>query len=171
MTAAQRTLLAAAVAPLVPTLVLLAQFAFAPLALTWLLLLAQLLGQPHPSPQDTIYLRLPGPIYILIGSAVDGYVLSYALGTPTYLVLRRLRWTRWYAYLGGAFVAGAVPASLVLLWVTFHDPSWPMADVGFITFETSIYVSVYAIGLIIGALMALTGLLFWLIARPDRSLA
>lgn len=168
MTAAQRTWLAAAVAPLVPTVVLLAQLSVAPVALTWLL--AQLLGHARPSPQDTIYLIMPGPIAILIGSTLEGYVLSYILGVPACLVLRRLRWTRWYAYLAGGFIAGAVAASLVLLRITFNDPSWPMAEVRFITPLTSIDVSVYAIGLVIGVLMALTGLLFWLIARPDRRL-
>jgi hypothetical protein len=168
----QRTWLAAAIAPLVPTVVLLALFVFAPLALTWLLLvLTQLLGQPGPGPQDTIYLIMPGPIAILIGSTVDGYVLSYILGVPAGLVLRRLRWTRWYAYFAGGFIAGAVAASLVLLWITFHDSSWPMAEVRLITPLTFISVSIYAIGLVIGVLMAVTGLLFWLIARPDRRLA
>ena len=173
MTAAQRTRkwLAAAIAPLVPTGVLLALFVFAPLTLTWLLVLARRLGQPGPSPQDTIYLIMPGPIAILIGSTVEGYVLSYILGVPACLVLRRFRWTRWYAYLAGGFIAGAVAALLVLLWITFHDPSWPMAEVRLITPLTSTYVSVYAIGLVIGVLMASTGLLFWLIARPDRRLA
>jgi len=171
VTDTRRTWLAAAIAPLAPTVVLLALFIFAPLALTWLLVLAQLLGQPGPSPQDTIYLMMPGPVAILIGSTVQGYVLSYVLGTPACLVLRRLRWTRWYAYLAGGFIAGAVAASLVLLGITFHDPSWPMAEVRLITPLTSTDMSVYAIGLVIGVLMALTGLLFWLIARPDRRLA
>lgn len=166
VTPVQRTWLAAAIAPLVPTVVLLALFIFVPLALTWLLVLARLHGQPGPSPQDTIYLIMPGPIAIVIGSTVEGYALSYILGVPACLVLRRLRWTRCYAYLAGGFIAGAVAASLVLLWIT-----WPMAEVRLITPLTYTDVSVYPIALLIGVLMALTSLLFWLIARPDRRLA
>ena len=147
-------------------MVLLALFIFVPLALTWLLVLARPLGQPGPSPQDTIYLIMPGPIAIVIGSTVEGYALSYILGVPACLVLRRLRWTRCYAYLAGGFIAGAVAASLVLLWIT-----WPMAEVRLITPLTYTDVSVYPIALLIGVLMALTSLLFWLIARPDRRLA
>ncbi len=166
MTQSQRTFLAAAVAPLAPTsLLLLAQLAFAPLALTWLWLSQRWFGHPRLGLLD------PTLSHVLVGSAVGGYVLSYALGTPACLVLRRLQRTRWYAYLTGAFLAGALAVSLALLWVTFPDPSWPMAELGFFSVNASAYVSIYAFGLVAGMLTASAGLLFWLIARPDRPVA
>jgi hypothetical protein len=148
MTQARRTLLAALIAPLATTL---------------LMLLPQLTG----SGQLDLGTQNAKVVALLILGA--SYALSYTFGVPIYLFARRRYWRTWRAYIGGAFLMGlAAYPTVVLVLLTYAGLFYPEKLLEEVRLFSNIHV--WFAPLWIGLLSTPIGLLFWVIVRPDRSI-
>jgi hypothetical protein len=131
----------------------------APSALMLLLLAGQLIAD-HGVP------RFSAAMLWLAGVS---YALSYTVGIPIYLLARRLGWRTRAAYVGGGFLIGAAAVvvldALELILPPLHPESLTAHAYAPWTHPADLLGGPIAIGLLTMPI----GLLFWLIARPDRS--
>jgi hypothetical protein len=102
------------------------------------------------------------------------YALSYTLGVPIYWLARRRDWRMASAYMGGAFLMGpaAFPVMVVmgLIWAAILGPDRFWGAVHAVSDGHGLHGIHWALGVVpFGLLTMPIGLLFWLIARPDRS--
>jgi hypothetical protein len=160
MTPARRILLAGLVAPSATTLV----------AIIFLLI-------PRLAGSDTLEVTPEGlklAVEALLGILAISYALSYTVGIPIYLVLRRRGWRTRGAYMGAAAlmgVAGYLEFIVVTLaWAAFLGAERFQIGIHLLWGEHSLldphnFVGAMAIGLIFTPI----GLAFWLITRPDLS--
>ncbi|HEX6842523.1 MAG TPA: hypothetical protein VF113_13385 [Stellaceae bacterium] len=137
-----RTLLAILIAPSGTTLLVLVG--------AWLARLSVADGGPHR----------PHDYSSLLWLAAISYALSYTAGIPVFLLARRLGWRTWRAHLAAGFLIGVV----AVLLLGMVDLIFPAA--------TSAHLSpaqLLGAAAGIGILTQPIGLLYWLVARPDRS--
>jgi hypothetical protein len=113
-------------------------------------------------------------VEVLLGILGVSYALSYTVGIPIYLVLRRRGWRTRGAYMSGAAlmgVAGYLEFIVVMLaWAAFLGPERLQIGIHLIWRSHSLldphnFVGALAIGLVFTPI----GLAFWLITRPDLS--
>jgi hypothetical protein len=130
-----------------------------------MILLPQLTGNAKLDISDW----LEGRVTVLI--LIASYVLSVAAGVPAYFVVRRYFQQTWRVYLAAAFLSGAsaVPLTIaaVLLWGLAFAGAEKFSAVAKLFSSAGAQVVGASIG--IGILFAPIGLLFWGIARPDRT--
>jgi hypothetical protein len=110
----------------------------------------------------------------LLGLLGVSYALSYTVGIPIYLVLRRLRWRTRRAYMGGAALMGLAGwlefIVVMLAWGAVLGPE--KFQIGFhMLWKEHGLLDQHNVGgaLAIGLIFTPIGLVFWLITRPDLS--
>ena len=86
------------------------------------------------------------------------YALQTIIGVPTYLLLKRNKAHRAWVYLMLGFAGVALPA---LFWTLSKQPS-DGYDPNFMLYSVVLYPGLLGAGI---------GLIFWLLARPDKQAA
>ena len=88
-----------------------------------------------------------------------GYPAMLVLGIPSYFVLRKLGWNRVWSYLMVGLLTGAIVAAVIFTPVVMNnlapDPNTSLAP------SAAIFIVAALLG-------ALSGTVFWALARPDR---
>jgi hypothetical protein len=101
-------------------------------------------------------------MWIIGLSGLLGYPVAVAFGVPLHLFFRSRGWNGLVAYIGAGALLGFV---VYLVWVIF--PEYAANGLSGLTTKFSNTAQVYIpLGIVCGAVAALV---FWLIARPDRS--
>jgi hypothetical protein len=109
----------------------------------------------------------------LLGLLGVSYAVSYTIGVPIYLLIRRRGWRSRGAYLGGSFIMGfavlqaAVGIGLIISAFFGADRFW--AALGALQNGHLHGLHWLVAPTLVGVVTMPIGLLFWLIARPDRS--
>ena len=94
------------------------------------------------------------------------YALSYTIGAPIYLLARRRRWRTVVEYMQGGFLIGMVAVTLCTVILLAADAFHGLSP----GYSLSTDVWGLLIAVLLGPLTVPIGLVFWLIARPDRSI-
>ncbi len=103
-------------------------------------------------------------LWALTISAAVGYPAMLVLGLPAHLLLRFLKWTNIFGYGLAGLLIGTVLSAILFSSVIAHNFSLVPDPNKSLTPVTAIAVLAVIVG-------AMSGIVFWLIARPDHARA